>query len=342
VKVLIVGGTQFLGRHFVESLISLDCDISIFHRGFHGNDLFPEVFRLIGNRDNDRDIFKISDIAWDLVIDTCGFFPDQISRLGNALRKSDCFYVYISSVNRYSDLSSPWKAESSEDVYSKSNHRRELTPESYGFWKARCEEEVINIFDGRALIIRSGCIVGPYDEAERFEYWVRRISAGGRVLIPGSSQMVWQIIDARDLVDWAVSMFERRLGGIFNVVGPNLPISAGDLFGNIVRVLGVEAEPVWIETNFLKKQEGHERWLDLAEWVCLPPSMANLYRVSNQKAKDAGLSFRSLDLTIQDTMRWFKEVGEPKKQLVADGLEGHTLTCWDSQGIMSKTCESKL
>ena len=330
-KVLVIGGTQFLGRHFVEKLVSLNCDISIFHRGMNGNDLFPDVFSFLGDRDNNRDILKISEISWDLVIDTCGFFPDQISLLGNALRKSDCFYIYISSVNRYPDLSSPWKDESSLDVHFKFNYPRELTPVNYGFWKSRCEEEVIKIFDKRALIIRSGCLVGPYDKAERFGYWVLRISAGGRVLMPGSPQIVWQIIDARDLVDWALSMFERRLSGIFNVVGPEHPIAAGDLFGTIARVLDVDAEPVWIVSDFLKKQEGHEKWLDLAEWVCLPPNLANLYRISNQKAKDAGLKFRSLDLTVHDTLHVMKETGDPAKQLFAIGLEDSIIDSWDSK-----------
>ena len=332
-KVLIVGGTQFLGRHFVEKLISLNCDVSIFHRGMNGNDLFPGVCRFFGDRDNKRDILKISNISWDLVIDTCGFFPDQISLLGNALRKSDCFYIYISSVNRYPDISNPWKNESSVDVHSELNYPRELTPESYGFWKARCEEEAIKIFDKRALIIRSGCLVGPYDKAERFGYWVLRISAGGRVLMPGSSQMVWQIIDARDLVDWALSMFERRLSGMFNVVGPELPIAAGDLFRAIARVSGVDAEPVWIESDFLKKQKGHEKWLDLAEWVCLPPKLANLYRISNQKAKDAGLRFRSLDVTIHDTFRLIKETGDRAKHLIEVGLEDSIIASWDSKQV---------
>ena len=298
-RLLIIGGTGFLGRHITNAALAERHRVTHFNRGLTNPEPIRGVDALRGDRDGDLGALQAS--SWDVVIDTCGYFPRQVAAIAQAV--PNCRYVFVSSVNQYADFHQPDIAESHPSARLAAAESR-LDPVTYGPLKAACERAAFAGFGMKALIVRPGYIVGPYDASHRFTYWCQRLAQGGSVLVPGMPDHPWQLIDARDIAGWIVAAAVAGRGGIFNLTGPANPSTAGGLLTQIHEAVGSDARLVWLDAAFLHAEPGGQRWLDLAHWAALDDDWRYLYSVSNDKAKSAGLTFRPLAETVADTLRW--------------------------------------
>jgi 2'-hydroxyisoflavone reductase len=337
-RILILGGTVFLGRHLTEAFLSRGHEVTHFNRGLQNTHLFPEVEKLRGDRD--RDLLLLRGRSWDAVVDTCGYFPRQVAAAARALHPHTPLYALVSSVNQYADLSVCDVNENhpgAPAIFSAAQPEPQLTPETYGPLKAACEKAVRQVYGGGALVLRPGCLVGPYDQAYRFTYWAKRVAAGGPMLIPGRPDQIWQIIDVRDTAAWIVCMLENGRTGTFNVVGPEQPISADRLVHELASVAAINAQPIWVDTGFLRGEPGGSRWLDLAEWSNLPPTMTHLYSIDNAHAIAAGLCFRPLAATAKDVLSWLAQRAPQEADALAPERENELLRAW-SRCATTKPC----
>ncbi|HEY1513866.1 MAG TPA: NAD-dependent epimerase/dehydratase family protein, partial [Gaiellaceae bacterium] len=230
-RILVLGGTQFLGRHAVHAALARGHDVTMFNRGQTRPELFPDVEKLRGDRDGDLDSVRGRD--FDAVVDTSGYVPRIVRETIEALGDVG-HYTFVSSISVYADASTP-PTESSPVAELK--EPTEEWREAYGELKADCENVVRERFPD-AFIPRPGLIVGPWDPTGRFTYWPERFSDGGRVLAPSPRDADAQVIDARDLADWIVRAAERRLAGTFNAVDRPFPRST--LVETCRRVAGVD------------------------------------------------------------------------------------------------------
>jgi len=329
-KILILGGTVFLGRHLTEAFLSRGHEVTHYNRGLTNTHLFPEVEKLRGDRD--CELLPLRGRSWDAVVDTCGYFPRQVAAAARALHPHTPLYVFVSSVNQYADLSISDVDESHPGATADFQAEQidpPLTPETYGLLKAACEIAVRQAYGDGALVVRPGCLVGPYDQAHRFSYWVRRSAAGGPMLVPGRPDQFWQIIDVRDAADWIVHMLEEGRTGTFNVVGPEQPITAGRLVKELASVAGIDAQPIWVDTGFLRAEPSGKRWLDLAEWSDLPPTMAHLYSIDNAHAVATGLCFRPLAVTAKDVLSWLAQRAPQESDDLEPERENDLLRIWE-------------
>jgi 2'-hydroxyisoflavone reductase len=303
VKLLILGGTVFLGRHTAAEALRRGHDVTLFTRGRTKADAFPEAEHLTGDRDGGLE--PLRGRTWDAVVDTSAYVPRIARDSAQLLSGAAGHYTFISSVSVYdgnglagTDTTSPVATIDDETT-------EEITGTSYGPLKALCEREVTRAFPGRALVIRPGLIVGPDDPTDRFTYWPARVAEGGTVLAPGSPGAATQVIDVRDLAAWIVDSAERRLTGTFNAVGPAERLSMGELLERCVAVSGSDAEIVWVEDRALL-DAGVEVWTDLPLWLGDDPELTWMHTVDPSPAIDAGLRLRPLDETIADTLEWHR------------------------------------
>jgi len=298
-KLLILGGTVFLGRHIVEIALVRGHQITMFNRGQHNADLFPQVEKLHGDRG--IDLAALQDGHWDAVIDTCGYVPHIVRASAELLASRADHYTFISSISVYPDLGVPNLDESAPVGILADPLCTEVTGETYGPLKALCEQATASAFPGRALIIRPGLIVGPNDPTDRFTYWPHRMAQGGAVLAPGNPDRQVQVIDVRDLAQWIVQMVEEGHTGIYNATGPSYPLSMGAMLQECITRSGSEAHLVWIEDQFLIDQ-GVEPWMQLPLWI-----PGEEMSVNCRKAFAAGLLCRPLADTVRDTLAWDAE-----------------------------------
>jgi 2'-hydroxyisoflavone reductase len=300
-NILMIGGTRFLGRHLVEAALARAHTVTLFNRGQSNPDLFPQLEKINGDRGTD--LGKLSGRSWDAVIDTCGYFPRLVNLSAQALKDAVERYVFISSISFYADVSKIGIKESDLPGRLDDESIEEITGDSYGPLKALCENVVQTVFPGRALILRPGLIVGPYDISDRFTYWPVRVARGGEVLAPEKPQVPVQIIDVRDLSEFVIRLIEKKGTGIYNATGPDYELTLGDILAACQRVSGSDAVFRWAPIDFLA-QNKVEPWSDLPVWVPDTPEEAGFSRVDVSKAISAGLTFRSLDVTTRDTLAW--------------------------------------
>jgi 2'-hydroxyisoflavone reductase len=301
-NIFILGGTIFLGRHLVDAALDHGHTVTLFNRGQHNPDLFPEVEKLGGDQAHVSDLQKLQDRQWDAVIDTCGYFPHIVQLSAQALAGSVERYVFISSISVYDEPAPfPGIDEKAQVARLAGKYLAEYADETYGNRKALCEQVVENELPGRTLNIRPGLIVGPNDPSDRFTYWPARLKRGGTVLAPGNPAASVQIIDVRDLAEWTIRMIENRQTGIFNATGPMVPLSMREVLETCHHVAGTPAEFVWVDDDFLLAQ-GVTPFTDLPLW--LPSSAVAMMQVSIEKALAAGITFRPLAETVADTLAW--------------------------------------
>ncbi len=298
-KLLILGGTAFLGRHLVESALQRGHEVTLFNRGQRNPGLFPEVEHLRGDRNGNLEALKGR--RWDAVIDTCGYFPRQVRESAQLLADQVEHYTFISSISVYAsfektnDESSPVGKLEDETV-------EQITGETYGPLKALCEQAAEAAMPGRVLNIRPGLIVGSHDPSDRFTYWPHRIARGGEVLAPGRPDRPVQIIHARDLADWNLNMSEARKVGVYNATGPEYVLTMGEVLQTCKAVSGSDAHFTWVDEAFLLEQKVGA-WVELPLWI---PSSgpAAMQETDISKALAAGLTFRPLADTVRDTLEW--------------------------------------
>jgi 2'-hydroxyisoflavone reductase len=305
VKLLVLGGTVFLGPHVVSSAVARGHSVTMFNRGVHNPDLFPGVERVRGDRNVDLSV--LSGRQFDAVIDTSGYAASQIRAAADVLERTVEHYLFISSISVYARF--PPGAAFDEQAATLPGD------EGYGANKARCEEVLESRFGGRAARVRPGLVVGPRDPTDRFTYWPRRVAAGGRVLAPGRPDRPVQFIDVRDLAGWCVQLAERRVGGVFNAVGPSGPLTMGGLLDECVRELGSGAEFVWLPDAALL-EAGVQPWTELPLWIPeSDPDHGGMLLASNSRAVGAGLTFQPIADTIRATFDWDRREGATQAAL---------------------------
>ena len=300
-RILIVGGTRFLGRAVAGSARDRRHSVTLFHRGKTMPEGLPGVKSIVGDRAHDLD--RISQ-RYDAIVDTCGYLPRDVAASCDRLAHTSpgATYTFISSVSVYRDGFPPGADESTPVLDNGDPNAGEMTIEAYGALKALCEKVAIERFGAHAFVVRPGLIVGPYDASDRFTYWVRRVAAGGLVLAPGLPYRSVQFIDVRDLADWIVTSIEAGVTGTFNATGPNYRLSFGALLNTCRATLRSDAELIWASQSFLRTH-GVEPWTQMPLWI--PDDEAGGWdSVSSARAIKAGLRYRFLRETILDTWRW--------------------------------------
>jgi 2'-hydroxyisoflavone reductase len=295
-RLLILGGTRFLGRHLVQAAQERGDEVTLFNRGRSNPGLFPGVVELYGDRDGDLEALRGQ--RWDAVIDTCGYVPRVVRQSAELLAPAVNHYTFISSISVYGELSAAgidemWPVATIED-----ESTEEITGESYGALKALCERAVLEQYPHNGLVIRPGLIVGPHDPTDRFTYWPVRVARGGEVLAPAPPEYGVQIIDVRDLAEWIVKMVERRARGIYNATGPDEPLPFGVLLDKCRAVAGSDAAFTWVAPEFLLER-GVQPWTELPLWIPDEQGSADISRATAD-----GLRFRPLAATIADTLSW--------------------------------------
>jgi len=314
-NILVLGGTKFVGRHIVRTAIDRNHNVTLFNRGQTNPDLFPEVEKLIGDRDGD--LAPLRERAWNAVIDTCGYVPRIVRK--SALTLSDFIdhYTFISTISVFASFEKAGISENDPVGTLDDEGVEEITGDTYGPLKALCEAAIQDEMPGRALIIRPGLIVGPHDPTDRFTYWIRRCAQGGDILAPAPPEQYVQFIDARDLASWTLDMIEAGQTGIYNADGPELPLTLGELLQTCCTFSEEEARLVWVDETFLL-DAGISPWSQVPLW--LPGSEnAGAMAINCTQAIKAGLRFRPLTTTISDTLNWDR--GRDRSVPMKAGLE---------------------
>lgn len=302
-KLLVLGGTMFLGRHVVTEALASGHDVTIFHRGQHGADLFPEIERILGDRDGGLD--PLAGRTFDAVIDTCGYVPRIVRAAAEFFADATEHYAFVSSLSVYSDDSKVGQDESGPLVTIDDPSVEEVTGETYGALKALCETAVTDVFGDRALNVRPGLIVGPHDPTDRFTYWPERVARGGRILAPAPESGPVEFTDVRDLARFLLHAAGSRTGGVMNASGPCLARPTfGEFLGGCREVAGSDAEFAWADEDFLAEHEINP-WMDLPLFAGTDVPGFNTRDIA--AAVQAGLTFRPVEETIRDTLAWAKE-----------------------------------
>jgi 2'-hydroxyisoflavone reductase len=305
-RVLILGGTGFLGRHLAAAALERGHRVTLFNRGRTAPGLFPGAEEIHGDR-RDPPERLLRGRTWDAVIDTSGTHPAMVGPMAALLADRVAHYTYVSTISVYASLHEPGVDEDAPLLPPPRVVPEQTTPETYGPLKAMCEAEVQRHVPGRALTVRPGLLVGPWDRSDRFGYWVRRISQGGRVLAPSRPDRPVQFLDARDLAAWVLRMAEARATGVFNAVGPQRPLQMEWMLESC----RVEAESaaafVWASDEFLLEQDVVP-WKELPLWIADFPGRERYFlEVGNARAVAAGLTFRRILDTIRDVRLWQEE-----------------------------------
>jgi 2'-hydroxyisoflavone reductase len=304
-KLLILGGTRFLGRHLVDCARARGPEVTLFHRGLSNPDLFPQVQRIPGDREHD--LGRLAGQNWDALIDTCGYVPRLVRLSALALKEAVRQYVFISSISAYASLAKSGVNEDDPVGKLEDESVEAVTGETYGPLKALCEQAAQEVFGDRALVIRPGLIAGPHDPTDRFTYWPVRVARGGRTLAPDRPGAPTQFIDGRDLAEFIVKLVAERTSGVFNATGPEYTLTFGKLLDTCRQVSGGRAEFVWAPVEFLE-QHGVSPWSDLPAWLPDRGEDAGFAFVDVSKALRAGLRFRPLEDTVRDTLAWAKRL----------------------------------
>jgi 2'-hydroxyisoflavone reductase len=288
VRLLVLGGTKFVGRALVEAALARGHEVTLFHRGRTNAGLFPEAEHLLGDRDGGLD--ALSGRTWDACLDVCGYVPRVVRQSVELLRGSVGRYVFVSTISVYADFREP-VAEGSPLAELDDPAVEEITGDTYGGLKVLCEREVERGFAEGALIVRPGFVVGAHDPTGRFTYWVHRAAAGGPMLVPASLAEALQFVDARDLAEFALRALADGRSGPFNVTGPVPAVTMLD----VVAAAG-DAAPVLVEDDRLAGDGVDFRYLPL--WFHEPETVA-LMRADVSRALAAGLAFRPLAETVR-------------------------------------------
>jgi 2'-hydroxyisoflavone reductase len=333
-RILILGGTGFIGPYQVRYALSRGHKVTTFNRGkTHPGELPNEVEQLIGDRNGQLDALKGR--KWDVAIDNPTTLPAWVRDAAKILKDNVGRYVFISTISVYADTNNgvdetaPLAKYDGPDAYKETLDAVKASGyKTYGPLKASSEKEAEKWFPGRTLIIRPGLIVGPRDETDRFTYWPVRIDRAGDVLAPGKPSDPVQFIDARDLAEWTIRMAENRETGIYNATGPAKSLQIGEMLSAIKDAIHSDATFTWLPADFLKEQKV-EAWSDMPVWA---GDELGLARTKINRALAKGLTFRPLAETARDTLAWFKLLPQDRQSKLRAGLtperEAEVLAAW--------------
>ncbi|MEZ4360764.1 MAG: NAD-dependent epimerase/dehydratase family protein [Kofleriaceae bacterium] len=303
-RLLILGGTGFLGPHLVDAARARGHTVTLFNRGKTKPHLFPDVEKLRGDRDGD--LKALEGRAWDAVLDTSGYVPRLVRASAELLAPNIQQYVFISSISVYARLDQVG-ADERAAVEPLADPASEDVRKDYGALKAACERAAEAALPGRVTNVRPGLIIGPLDPTGRFTHWVTRLTEGGEVLAPGDGATPVQWIDGRDLAAWLVRAVEDRALGVFNALGPRELTTMRQALERCNAALGGRATLTWVPASFLAAQKV-SGWSDLPMWLPPEGEFAGFGTLSNARAVAAGLQFRPIAATAADTLAWLGEL----------------------------------
>jgi 2'-hydroxyisoflavone reductase len=326
-KILILGGTGFLGPATIEIAQARGHQVTMFNRGKTRPDLFPGVEKLHGDRDPKKGegLKALETGSWDAVIDNSGYYPRLVGASAAQLAPRTKQYLYISSISAYKEPNPENGSEDAPLATLADPTVEDMGKEyaNYGGLKALCEQAAQKAMPGRTAVIRPGYIVGPDDPSGRFTYWPVRFDRGGEVAVPGAPSDPVQIIDVRDLAAWLVHLVEGGTTGVFNACGPEKRLAWGSLVEAFQKVGNPSAKPVWIPADFVAKQEG----IEFPIWAPYMGETKGFHTWRSDRAVKAGLRFRPALDTARDTLAWFKtqeKVEKGRNKLAGPSAEQET------------------
>jgi len=328
-RILILGGTGFIGPHQVRYALARGHKLTLFNRGRNPKDWPGQVEELTGDR-NTGDLASLKGRTWDVCIDNPTTLPFWVRDAGAILKGQVGHYIFVSTLSVYSDNRASGQDENAalfkyqgteEEVMKETQESvRKNMGNLYGPLKARSEKEAETWFPGITTIVRPGLIVGPGDETDRFTYWPVRLDRGGDVLAPGDGKDAVQFIDARDLSEWMIRLAEMKAFGIFNAMGPASELSMGKMLADIGAAIKSKATLHWAPADFLEKQKV-SAWSDMPVWIPSVGEDAGFSRRSNKRALAKGLTFRPMSQTAPDTLAYFKSLPADRQAAMKAGLK---------------------
>jgi 2'-hydroxyisoflavone reductase len=326
-RILMIGGTRFIGRHMVEAALAGDHDVTLFHRGRTGADLFPDLEHRLGDRN--ADLSALATGEWDATVDTCAYVPRHVQSLADALEGRGGRHLLVSSVSAYASPEGPGFTEDAPLAQLDDPDAEAVTEETYGGLKVLCEVAAIERHGPETLLIRPTYVVGPDDYSWRFPWWVTRLDRGGEVLVPGPPDAPAQVIDVRDMASWMVALLENGESGAFHAVSP-APVFTWqqqiEAIADVVAPAGTRL--TWVDRSFVLDAGLADGAFPL--WSGNDPDVWSM-AADPAKAYNAGLSPRPLADTIRDTLTWTRTVEQPDEPGLSPDREQELLAAWHAR-----------
>jgi 2'-hydroxyisoflavone reductase len=336
-RILILGGTGFIGPHEVRCALARGHEVTVFNRGRSGAGMFgKDVEELVGDRNSDLTALKGR--TWDAVIDESASqssAPEWVKASASLLKDAVGHYVYTSTRSVYLDTSHvPMTADA--PVLTRENSPVAADrPLPYGHAKAYAEKEALAAMPGRVTLVRPGLIVGPEDDTDRFTYWPVRVARGGEMLAPGDGSDHVQVIDVRDLVEFQVRLVEARTLGVFNAIGPQGGQPFRELLARIQRGVGGDATFTWVDTDFLIAKGLRPYGNELPSFQPMRGKTAGFGRFDLTKEIAAGLRFRDTEVTARETLAWWNSLPAERREKPKAGMtaakEKEVLAAWHAR-----------
>ena len=328
-RILILGGTGFLGPATVETAQARGHQLTLFNRGKTRPGLFPDLEKLHGDRDpaKGEGLKALEGRQWDAVIDNSGYFPRHVAASAKLLAPNVRHYVFVSTLSVYANNSIEGQDETGKAATIPDPTVEKITEQTYGALKALCEKAAEGAMPGRVAVVRPGYIVGPDDPSGRFTYWPVRIDRGGEVLAPGDPRDPVQFIDVRDLGAWLIMLVEHGTTGVFNALGPKDRLAWGDLLKACQKATPNQSELRWVPGAWIAKQ-GEDVF---PIWAPYQGDTRGFHMWKNERAVRAGLKFRPYSDTVKDTLAWYKTQHEGQRTKLAGPTpqkEAELLAAW--------------
>jgi nucleoside-diphosphate-sugar epimerase len=326
-RILLIGGTRFIGRHVVGAALAAGHDVTVFHRGRTGADLFPGITHLTGDRNDD--LRALADGEWDATVDTCAYFPRQVQTLADALGGRGGRYLLVSSVSAYASPDHAGFAEDATLAELDDPTVEEVTNETYGGLKVLCERAAVDRFGPTTALVRPTYVVGPDDYTWRFPWWVARLATGGEVLAPGPANAPSQVIDVRDMAAWMVGLLEQEARGAFHAAGPSATFTWGEQLEAVAREVAPAGTTLtWADADWLLGRGLDDTALPL--WSGGDPDVL-IMTADPAAALATGLRIRPLEETVRDTLAWTRSVEQPGTPGLAPERERDLLAAWHAR-----------
>jgi 2'-hydroxyisoflavone reductase len=336
-KILILGGTRFIGLHMTALALARGHTLTFFNRGKTKTDRYPEIERIKGDRNGEIDGLKNRE--WDVVIDNSGYVPRHVRLSAELLAPKVKQYVFTSSISVYPDFKTP-RDESSPVGKIADETIEKVDGDTYGPLKALCEQAVEKALPGRTTVIRPGLIVGPDDNTDRFTYWPARAARGGEFIAPGAPGDPFQVIDVRDLAAFTLNVVENNVTGIYNLVSNVNDFKFGELTDASIAAAKKQAKPadapraIFLPAEFLEEQKV-EPWSEMPVWLPAKGDEAAFAGTSNKAAVAKGLKITPIRKTVNDTLAWHltrpAEEREKLKAGIAPDKEAAVLAAWKAK-----------
>ncbi|MFF2192051.1 NAD-dependent epimerase/dehydratase family protein [Streptomyces sp. NPDC058157] len=301
-KLLMLGGTEFVGRAITEDALERGWEVTTFHRGRHAPP--PGVRSVHGDRTAPGGLAALAEGTWDLVVDTWSGAPTAVRDTARLLADRAGRYAYVSTCSVYAYPAPAGRAEDAALVDGSPDADATGYPED----KRGGELAAVAAFGDRALLVRAGLILGPYENVGRLPWWLSRMARGGPTLAPGPRDLPMQYVDVRDLAHWTLDAAEAGLGGSYDVASPSGHATTGSFLEACAAVTGGAAELRWTDPERIA-EAGVEPWIQLPCW--LPPGELHdhMFRADVTKALSAGLTCRPVEETVADTWTWLRSIG---------------------------------